>query len=1217
MAKPIRILYGNCQKKRAANLQFSRFADLSSDIIVLTEPFVGQKRKCAFFSPWNVHCTDKNSRAAIISPPWADAFDLIEYSDRDSFFCLIETNDIKFILGAIYVENGLLDNNIWIPKLNALLNICDNIIILGDSNAHSTLWGYQNSDAKGRKWEEVLAALNFEVFTDTYDISFCNSRNQSSCIDIAFGTPSLKNLVSKRCNNIIPLASDHSAWSINLNSRPAPSNETSIHLKLKETDWDRVNFTLTEKLKNFYIPDIGDKEHLEDSVIEFTSILNQTINETIKRCGRKPLHRWWNGDLSRLESEIESEQDSIIKKELIKELENKILKAKDEEWKQFSSHCVSVSDAYLKNKLLKLEKQERTLHPIKKIDGSNTKSNIETANTLLENWFKLDRDTTLNDTLLKLERKIDQMMPLDDTEDFPQVTKKEVIEAIGSLKPFSAPGCDGIPAIFLQRSCEIIEPFLTDIFNRSLLLGFTPSCWKIGRIILLPKGKGNLGTHKDYRPITLLSILVKVLEKIVLKRFQQQDALHKWISSEQYGFQPGKSVTHALMNYISYVSTHLKQKKPIIAIHLDIEGAFNSVWKPVLINRLVEAKCPNYLLNWCHDYMSNRKLEYNSKSFSTSIEVDKSTPQGGSLSPFLWNIVINPLIKIIENNGVRASVFADDVAILVSGHSWDDVATKSNKLLEIVNKWASNNALKFNSEKSEFIQYSWTRSAGLTSDIMLGGSKLRKTNKVKYLGVMLTDKLQWKSHLKYVSDKAIRNLFKLSAIVKRIWGLNGKYLKILYSGAIEPILLHACAIWAAAIPKKTLMKPLVRVQRLAAQFITRTNKKAHTSDTLMLAGILPIECRAKELSLRWWAGAITDIENPCSMSIDQIPLHDKFSSHFSSLQQLEGWNKQLGIMKEDLNMEHSKIKTRLKRPTPESLIAASEAEVNSLNLDNFSTKYFTDGSKSDEGVGTAFTKWENGIMTGSWGSCLHNSTSIFKAELLGIDAALDDIGEGDTHIAIISDSQAALKALKNPSTNSLVEKTRMKLIRSNRSKSVILGWTKAHVGTKENEIVDQLAKNVAKNKPECPLLNIDKMDLLKIIKSQIMTEWQVSWDFRRGKWSHLWNKRVKKIMRTKDFNNIESELLNNFFAGSSPFNHKLNLWGLRDSPKCEADIDEDETPRHFLFHCSNTRDLRRNLMNIARNETGFYAISMNFIWKSNECLSLLAEELQKRFHPDM
>ena len=955
---------------------------------------------------------------------------------------------------------------------------------------------------------------------------------------------------------------------------------------------------------------------MEESVIEFTSLLNQTINETIRRCGRKPHNRWWNGELSRLQSEIESEQDSYIRNGLLKELENKILKAKDEEWKLFSSNCVSVSDAYLKNKLLKLEKQEKTLHPIKKPDGSYTNSNIETANALLENWFKLDRDAILNENLRELERKIDQMMPLDDAEEFPQVTKNEVIEAIGSLKPYSAPGCDEIPAIFLQKCSQIIEPYLTDIFNRSLLLGFTPSCWKIGRVILLPKGKVNQGTHKDYRPITLLSIIVKVLEKIILKRLQQQDAVNKWISRNQYGFQPGKSVTHALMNYISYVSTHLKQKKPIIAIHLDIEGAFNSVWKPVLINRLIENKCPKYLLNWCHDYMSNRKLEYKSKTFSTSIEVEKSTPQGGSLSPFLWNIIIDPLIKIIEDKGIKASVFADDVAILVSGISWDEIARKSNKILQTIDKWASNNALNFNSEKSEFIQYSWTKGEGLTSDIILAGSKLRKTNKLKYLGVMLTHKLQWKAHIKYVSDKAIRNLFQLSAIVKRIWGLSGKYLKILYTGAIEPILLHACAIWAVAIPKKTLMKPLVRVQRLAAQFITRINKKAHTLDTLMLGGILPIEYRAKELSLRFWAGAITDVENPCSDSIDQIPTHEKFSSHFSSLQQLEGWNKQLGIIKEELTLEHSVIKTRLKRPTPENLIAASEAEVKRLNLNNFKVKYFTDGSKGEDGVGTACTRWEDGRMIRSWGSSLHESTTVYKAELIAINIALEDINEKDNEVAIISDSQAVLKALQSPSTNNLVEKTRMSLLRLNRSKTVILGWTKAHAGTMGNEIVDQLAKNIAKTKPVCPIFNIDKMELIRTIKNQSLNEWQVSWDSRRGKWSHHWNNDTKKTMRTKNFSNLHSELLNNFFAGSSPFNSKLNLWGLKDTANCDIDNDETETPRHFLFQCRKTQDLRKNLKEIIRDEIGVPDLSMKQIWKSNACLTILAEELEKRFVPD-
>ena len=235
MDRSINIKYGNCQKKRAATLQLNNSADLLRDIIVITEPYVGKKRKCTFQSPWNTHCKDNNSRAAIITSPWADAFELAEFSDRDSIFCLIESSDLKLIIGAFYMENGIIDENIWIPKINALKNICGNILILGDSNAHSILWGYQRSDAKGKKWEDVLASVNLEVFTDSFAETFCNSRNQKSCIDIAFGTPSLKNLISARYNKIIPLASDHTAWRISLDSRPADPG-SSTQLRLREMD---------------------------------------------------------------------------------------------------------------------------------------------------------------------------------------------------------------------------------------------------------------------------------------------------------------------------------------------------------------------------------------------------------------------------------------------------------------------------------------------------------------------------------------------------------------------------------------------------------------------------------------------------------------------------------------------------------------------------------------------------------------------------------------------------------------------------------------------------------------------------------------------------------------------------------------------------------------------------------------------------------------------
>ena len=445
-------MYANCQKKRTATLQLNHKADLSRDIIVLTEPFVGKKRKCTFQRPWNVHCKEINSRAVIITSPWAEAFELPEYSDRDSIFCLIESRNLKFIIGACYFENGVIDENSWVPKINGLKNICGNIIILGDTNAHSVLWGYQRSDAKGKKWEEFLASVNLDVFTDTYSDTFCNSRNQKSCIDIAFGSPALKSLTSARQNKIFPLASDHTAWSICIDSNPM-NPEVAAQLKLRVADWDKVNRVLDDKLKNFIVPEICDRQHIEDTVNNLVTLISQTLDESIPKSSKKPRNRWWNNELSQLENQISLEQNPDIRNDLSKEFESKIIKAKEEEWKRFSSSCLSVSDAFLKNKLINLEKQDKFLHPIKKSDGTSTTSNTETAELLLKSWFSLDRNL-INDKVRETESEVENSMPISGPIVFPPITKFEVLEAISSLKPFSAPGIDDIPTVFFSKNLQ-------------------------------------------------------------------------------------------------------------------------------------------------------------------------------------------------------------------------------------------------------------------------------------------------------------------------------------------------------------------------------------------------------------------------------------------------------------------------------------------------------------------------------------------------------------------------------------------------------------------------------------------------------------------------------------------------------------------------------------------------------------------------------------------
>ena len=224
------------------------------------------------------------------------------------------------------------------------------------------------------------------------------------------------------------------------------------------------------------------------------------------------------------------------------------------------------------------------------------------------------------------------------------------------------------------------------------------------------------------------------------------------------------------------------------------------------MKRLLDNDCPGYLVNWLSDYLSDREQEYMSPTFSSAVEVQKSTPQGGSLSPFLWSLMIEPLITKLKRMSIDVSVFADDVSIIVSRNSWFGVKSVANEVLEVTHKWASNNALKFNPNKSTYVQYSRQRNVPEV-ELRMNNFRLKRSNQVKFLGVIFTERLTWRSHISYVANKAIKALFTLGAIVNRNWGLNGKYLRVLYLGAIEPMLLYSCAVWATEISKKTVRRP--------------------------------------------------------------------------------------------------------------------------------------------------------------------------------------------------------------------------------------------------------------------------------------------------------------------------------------------------------------------------------------------------------------------------
>ena len=1207
------IVYSNCQKSRASMSSINVNSNIDSQIIALTEPWLGPKGKGTFMSPWSIHHAGIGSRACLVTPPWCNAFVLSSLSHKDAIFCRISIKNFDGIIGTMYSADNHMDVDNMAATLLELQSISPNVLILCDTNAHSTLWGYQKSNQKGKQWEEVLSLSNMEVFTQDFEVTFRNSRGFTSCIDVAFGTPEIKNLFSGRQNEIFPTVSDHTIWSLNSNIEIEESMD--IQYKLKSVDWDTVRSVCDDKLKDLFLPDIPTKSCIDTFVDNLTEIIQSVMDSSIAKSYRKPSKRWWNSHLTLIQNQLKEAKSTEHRNELQQQLKKEMELAQAKDWRTFASSCANISDVFLRNKLLNMDRKICTLHPIKRPNGSLTTSSEETITLLLKEWFDKEPNDEAKIILQDLTDETNSYITDESPQDFSVISDKEIALALAELKPYSAPGWDNIPAIFLQEVSSSIIPHLNKLFNAILVLSHTPVSWKKGKVILIPKPGTNTACEGDYRPITLLPIMAKVLEKVILRRMQNEISTKNWFSHFQYAFLPGKSVNQALFQYSTKVSSALKGKQPCIALHLDIKGAFNSVRWPLIIKRLKSLNCPNYLICWIMDYLQHRTQFYASNSTKAEVNVTKSTPQGGSLSPILWNVLINPLVEVLSRNSSLTLAFADDLAVFIEAPTWDQVQSKANRILKIASNWAKENLVEFNPTKSEYIIYTWSRQL-IQLEVLLDSVKLKRVNKVKYLGVVFTEKLTWKAHAEYVSNKAIRIIHSLSNIVRRHWGLKGKYMRTLYLGAIEPILTHGCIAWAQGISKKSILKKFIRIQRMAALQITFCNRNTHYLDLLALAGITPIELRLSELSFRTWASIITDVDNPCKEARNEWNTHSQHGSHFSALEQCYQWSTRtvMNLNRSSMVVEKqfSAIQTKLKEDTPNGLINIMENEMDNNCNDNQEVQIFTDGSKSEFGVGIAIVKIRNGLVTESWASSLHPDTSIYKAELTALEAAVQLAKHDEsTGITILSDALALLKALRSPSQDWKVEKLRNDIIGLNSEKQVKLKWIRGHMGTYGNELADQYAKAIAITRPTVQPFPLSKQDLTNISRLRTKGDWQDLWNSRCSRETYKWIPEIKKKMRLEDFPNDSLAILNNFCSDNSPLNRKLHLWNIRASSNCLCQV-EAETTHHFLFKCSRQAELRRTLKCMIQAETGRYELTHQAIWNSESCLRILAEAVKKR-----
>ncbi|UYV68046.1 hypothetical protein LAZ67_5002899 [Cordylochernes scorpioides] len=325
-------------------------------------------------------------------------------------------------------------------------------------------------------------------------------------------------------------------------------------------------------------------------------------------------------------------------------------------------------------------------------------------------------------------------------------TTNEVKEVIKNLGNHKAPGHDNITPQMTKNLPIKWIVFIAGIFNAALHLCYFPKTWKNAIIITIPK-KSPVKSPEDLRPISLLSTIGKVYERIVLRRLQSYMDSINFIIPQQFGFRKGHSTTHQLITVIDYIQIRKSHKEAVGAVFLDFTKAFDRVWHDGLITK---NQFRRDFIKFLKNYLQDRTFSIKQGNYITTA---KSTQIGAlSLEPYLFNIYINdfPL-----HPKCQTKLFTDDAAILTNSKSIGIITTQLQNCINSITKWCNDWKLDINPKKSQAIIFPpLDKKFKPQSTLKVNQSPIKWTDSVKYLGVTLDSKFKFNMHVKNIMKKA-------------------------------------------------------------------------------------------------------------------------------------------------------------------------------------------------------------------------------------------------------------------------------------------------------------------------------------------------------------------------------------------------------------------------------------------------------------------------------
>lgn len=1100
---------------------------------------------------------------------------------------------------------------------NALNQISGPIMLMGDLNAKNFTWGNNCVNLRGKIVKKLLENRNLSIFNDGTP-TCVNSATNSSVIDLVITDTNLLPMFKSE-TLLNTYRSDH---------RPVLIKSIGALTEIKESkfNFDKADWENYEENVKLYEIDVNDSiENINNEIIKkIMSAAEKSIPKYKTVVNGKRCNPWWNEKIAearKLEKRLEriknrwnaSEQDKIeydIQKKLKDEL---IEKAKTECASEFCDLVKSdTSSTHIWRKVRSIQgKRTAVRSMVIKTKNATVSVRSEIAEIFKESFqhkFKRRlakekknvRRSTRNNT------KLDNMDSVNS-----EITYDELIETVMNSSN-TAPGPDGIYYLMIQKLNANDLVFLLEFYNRVWAEGKMPKEWKRGLIVPVPKQAENRENVENYRPIQMLSVLAKVLDKIVASRFSYLMEAEGIVDPRQSGFRKKRSVTDNLVGLENVIHENISRGNEVLAFFFDVEKAYDSVSRVKLLECLTKIGIDGKMFRYAEEFLRDRTFQVKiGDAISESAEQEEGVPQGLSFSVQIFKVAMDQIRKFVKES--ESFLYADDISLayVLKGRKVTEKMRKEiQKNLDGLVEWGKSFGLNLSHRKSKIVKFTKRtkkRKIALPK-FKLGKKDIKQVKEAKFLGVVFDEKLTFRTHIDETVHKASKDIGIIKFLGSKKMGVCRDHLLTILNSKVRSKLEYGGMIMRNA--SKGQLRKLDVVYNKGLRACLGAFPTTPVLSLYNEAAVLTLEDRRDVAAKKFVIKVLGQEEHFLRDAIERDPptlslaqsrrVNNKESMLRTTYQSLESENLNviantttfLAVPKWEENNVTIDVSLHERFNRNDNVDWLEETRKLEEKYAEYEHRY-TDGSKIEEKVGMAVTTKTDQVRI----QRLPDNTSIYSAEQIAIHhAASDQTVQGDK-VAIFIDSLSALLALlKKDVNNNSTLLFLNELYKIDRE--IVLIWIPSHKGIPGNEIADKAAKEAAEIE-EQPEDDFTVQDAIRIMKKKTDQRRQQQWMKTQNNFLRTIKNTIDRFDFPSDMKRNEQKIITRLRLGYSKFTneHVFHKLYYKMCPHCEKEI----TVKHILEDCKMEEVLR------ARNKFKVRKESLKKKEKFRDILNFLKE----------